>query len=104
MVLVFFILRVQILFILMFDMDNSHLFCFSESQLNWLIKTIERYKSNNSFDELMLDDLYERLISRDSNWLILSVKDVQVLFYLLNTDVFLCNPLASRIRSIISVI
>lgn len=79
-------------------------FCFSESQLNWLIKIIERYKSNNSFDELMLDDLYERLILRDSNWILLSVKDVGVLFYLLNTDDFLANPLASRIRSIISVI
>lgn len=41
---------------------------------------------------------------RDSNWLLLSVKDVGVLFNLLNTDVYLCNPLASRIRSIISVI
>lgn len=92
------------MFILMFDMEKSHLFCFSDAQINWLIKTIERYKSNNSFDELLLDDLYQRLIIRDSNWLILSVMDVHVLFYLLNSDVFLCNPMASRIRSIISVI
>lgn len=85
-------------------MDTCYLFVFSESQLNWLIKTIERYMTDDIFDEMMLDDLYDRLTIRDSNALLLSYKDVGVLLYFLNKDVFLGNPVASRIRSIISVI
>lgn len=85
-------------------MDTCNLFVFSESQLNWLIKTIESYSTDASFDEMMLDDLYDRITVRDSNALLLSYKDVGVLLYFLNKPCFLGNPLASRIRSIISVI
>lgn len=85
-------------------MNNRHFFVFSESQLNWLIKAIERYSTDDSFDELMLDDLYDRLTVRDSNALLLFNKDLGVLLYFLNKPCFAGNPLASRVRSIISVI